>query len=719
VTTSSAVSINLVRQTGLITTADAYVRDGSSASTNFGSATDLQAQVSATSGHNRETYLKYDLTSVANITKATIRLFSRLSDSTATNVPAAIYSVATTTWTETGIAWNNKPAAGSSALATTTITDNVARWYEWDVTAYVQAEKAAGRNTVCFVVKGTGNSSNFMTFNSKEATGNRPQLVLWTTSARTALLVVGSTTLNSGDNAVKTRLQNLGYTVTAVASNTSLNASSANGMSLVAISSTVTPANVTNKFTNLAIPVLNWRADLMDDLGMTGTPTTEYGTTATQTQVSIINAAHALAAGLSGTITVVSASNTFTWGKPNANAAKIATLTSDATKIMIFGYDNGATMPGLDAPARRVGFFLHNTTAASLNTNGGNLFDVAVKWLADAQTSPTITSLSPSLGLAGAAVTINGFNFGSTQGASTVSFNGRPTTITSWADKKLVATVPVNATTGPVVVTVNAVASNGLIFAVGETDSDGDGLPDNNPSSGRWLSKDPIQESGGANLYAFVINAPQRYIDAHGLRPEERPPTTNIIEDAEAYAALLAARVAADLMQRRITWWLITAYLNKEGQFTLYEDSIKKIESNKIFKTTKEDIIAGIIEGHGASVIKHEDKGFPRRVRFGPDQGDLFSAFYDFHFGVDLDGCITGKQGQYRYKGKLVTRYNDWWGFSNYDSSGFYIGGRKSFDAVLGNEASLLHQGSPRCKSTVLWLYNNVAGLNLSISTAL
>jgi hypothetical protein len=38
--------------------------------------------------------------------------------------------------------------------------------------------------------------------------------------------------------------------------------------------------------------------------------------------------------------------------------------------------------------------------------------------------------------------------------------------------------VPLFATTGPVVITVNGVASSGLVFSVGATDSDGDGLPD-------------------------------------------------------------------------------------------------------------------------------------------------------------------------------------------------------------------------------------------------
>src|SRR5205085_1521480 len=91
-TTSSATNINVVSQTGLSPAADAYVKDGTSANANFGTATDLQAQVSATAGNNRETYLKYDLTSVSGITQAKIRLYGRLNDTSASNVNAAIYS---------------------------------------------------------------------------------------------------------------------------------------------------------------------------------------------------------------------------------------------------------------------------------------------------------------------------------------------------------------------------------------------------------------------------------------------------------------------------------------------------------------------------------------------------------------------------------------------------------------------------------------------------
>jgi len=39
-----------------------------------------------------------------------------------------------------------------------------------------------------------------------------------------------------------------------------------------------------------------------------------------------------------------------------------------------------------------------------------------------------------------------------------------------------------------------------------------------NPSVGRWLSRDPLEEEGGVNLYGFVRNDPLRFVDPFGLR---------------------------------------------------------------------------------------------------------------------------------------------------------------------------------------------------------
>jgi RHS repeat-associated protein len=79
---------------------------------------------------------------------------------------------------------------------------------------------------------------------------------------------------------------------------------------------------------------------------------------------------------------------------------------------------------------------------------------------------PSITSLSPTSGAVGASVTITGTNFGSTQGSSTVKFNGTTATATSWSATSIVARVPTGATTGNVVVTVSNKSSNGVSFTV-------------------------------------------------------------------------------------------------------------------------------------------------------------------------------------------------------------------------------------------------------------
>lgn len=80
--------------------------------------------------------------------------------------------------------------------------------------------------------------------------------------------------------------------------------------------------------------------------------------------------------------------------------------------------------------------------------------------------APTISSLSVTSGTVGTSVTINGSNFGNSQGSSTVTFNGVIATPTSWSKTRIVTTVPTNATTGLVKVTVGGTSSNGVNFTV-------------------------------------------------------------------------------------------------------------------------------------------------------------------------------------------------------------------------------------------------------------
>ncbi|HET9317101.1 MAG TPA: PA14 domain-containing protein, partial [Vicinamibacteria bacterium] len=196
-----------------------------------------------------------------------------------------------------------------------------------------------------------------------------------------ALLVAGSTTLNAGDAAIRDRLTATGFTPV-VRTGSGVTTAEAAGKGLVLLSSTPSSSTVNTKFRTVVTPVLNWESALMDDLGMTGTASgTDFGTTTGQTQVAIVNAAHPLAAGLSGTVNVTSSGAILSWGVPNANAVTVARPVGQAGRAAIFAYEKGAAMPGLAAPGRRVGFFLEDATAASLTTQGRALLDAAVRWV--------------------------------------------------------------------------------------------------------------------------------------------------------------------------------------------------------------------------------------------------------------------------------------------------------------------------------------------------
>jgi hypothetical protein len=155
-------------------TADAYVRDGASASTNFGTDTTLVIK-NSTSGFNRRAFLKFDLTAVSSVSLAKLRLFGSFAATTGTS-PVTAHQVADTSWSETGITWNNQPAIG--AAMTTVSVGITAQVWEWDVTSYLQAQKAAGKTSVTLELENDVSAPQPVNLNSREAASNTPQLVV-------------------------------------------------------------------------------------------------------------------------------------------------------------------------------------------------------------------------------------------------------------------------------------------------------------------------------------------------------------------------------------------------------------------------------------------------------------------------------------------------------------------------------------------------------------
>lgn len=160
----------------LSASADAFVRAGSYAARNFGTQATLESKLSSAE-YTRQSYLKFNVAGVPAIGAARLRVYGGLPDTRDLNTPVDVSAVASTSWSETGITWNNRPALGTK-LSTVRIPDAIARYYEFDITAYARAEKAAGRNTITLAVSNPSVTSAVVGFNAREASSNRPELVI-------------------------------------------------------------------------------------------------------------------------------------------------------------------------------------------------------------------------------------------------------------------------------------------------------------------------------------------------------------------------------------------------------------------------------------------------------------------------------------------------------------------------------------------------------------
>jgi YD repeat-containing protein len=212
----------------------------------------------------------------------------------------------------------------------------------------------------------------------------------------------------------------------------------------------------------------------------------EYIVKAFDTQAGVPNSSGVIVAGSSVTFSLwmaktATAGTMFPRAKLNLNSAAgtsicvvtgVTALSTTLTKYTLTGtVPANVTMTATDRFYLWVGVNLTATSSvnnkAELDIEGtlnGN-YDSLVT-LPLPTPPPSISSLSPNAGLVGTAVTINGANFGATQGTSTVTFNGLTATPGSWNNTSIVVPVPTGTTTGPVVVTARGSASNGSTFTL-------------------------------------------------------------------------------------------------------------------------------------------------------------------------------------------------------------------------------------------------------------
>jgi hypothetical protein len=160
--------------------ADTYVRDGGSAGMSFGTSVTLEQKNSTAAGNIRRTFVRFPIAGVGGtISLARLRLHG---SSVATAKLVGVFAVASVTWNETTLTWNTPPPAIGPKQGSSQSVGLTAGYVEWDVTSYVQQQKSAGATAVSFEVKqDTPNNETPTTFSSREAAGNRPQLVVTAT----------------------------------------------------------------------------------------------------------------------------------------------------------------------------------------------------------------------------------------------------------------------------------------------------------------------------------------------------------------------------------------------------------------------------------------------------------------------------------------------------------------------------------------------------------
>lgn len=110
----------------------------------------------------RNLYVTFDLTAAGGaISNASLQLYKMSGPSDTEKV----YGVSPSSWTESGITWNNAPGLTGTPIATTS-TSSTGQYYSYDVTSYMQAQQAAGATSVSFGV--TGNATTFDIVSTRE-----------------------------------------------------------------------------------------------------------------------------------------------------------------------------------------------------------------------------------------------------------------------------------------------------------------------------------------------------------------------------------------------------------------------------------------------------------------------------------------------------------------------------------------------------------------------
>jgi hypothetical protein len=171
------------------------------------------------------------------------------------------------------------------------------------------------------------------------------------------------------------RIKAHGFPTVTIVSDAMVTAQSVVGSDLVVISSSAESGPLQAKLKDIAIPCLVVEDAEFKLMGMASTGSH------TDSAQAVIVPGSPLVGGLTGTVTISGKAGPLGWATPAPAALKGATFPGDPTHVVVFGYEKGAQMISMVAPARRAGFAIRETVAASLNDDGKKLFDSILQWV--------------------------------------------------------------------------------------------------------------------------------------------------------------------------------------------------------------------------------------------------------------------------------------------------------------------------------------------------
>ncbi|MEM7346154.1 MAG: DNRLRE domain-containing protein, partial [Chloroflexota bacterium] len=157
----------------LVSIDDTYTRDGSYETDNYGSNDVMQIRNRSVDGEDKKAYIKFDISSIDNISSATLRLYGRVRRDTNTLV---IYSVGSNSWDEMEVTANNAPDFDRE-VATLSLDNNEDQWLEIDLTEHVKSHKEKGRPKLSLMLYSSEDGESVMYVKSKEH-DNAPELII-------------------------------------------------------------------------------------------------------------------------------------------------------------------------------------------------------------------------------------------------------------------------------------------------------------------------------------------------------------------------------------------------------------------------------------------------------------------------------------------------------------------------------------------------------------